>query len=225
MSIDLELNLEVEEDRLELNSGFKRYVQNFADAWFRSPLRIAAAGLFVLFCLAVIAWNLQRLTILDEIVALEVVEFELEDELNQLELQLSSINLDRLTNEIEAENDRVFQGFPELAAWSEGLARVASSKGLTFSYQVEQAHYSPVPNILEVPLVLQFKALDDEADSLFMTTMELVGEVLSDHWHIDVVATQGIGDGKGLVQLVVRAHVWVRDRYGFVDPHTLEETS
>ena len=74
-----------------------------------------------------------------------------------------------------------------------------------------------VPHELEVPVVLEFKATAETADSLFMNAMQLIGRVLRDHWHIDVVSTQARGDGEQLLSLSVDAQVWVRDRYGFVD--------
>ncbi len=222
MSLDIELpDLEPEaqeqDEPMHAHTGIKRYVQMMVDAWFRTPQRIAATMCVVIACCFLIAWNLQRMSILDELVQLRNTEYALDTQLARLEADLVMIDLESLSRAIEDENDRVFQGFPELAAWAEGFARVAGSHGLTFSYKAHTPHLSPVPDVLEVPVVFEFKATPETADSLFTNAMHLIGRVLRDHWHIDVVATQARGDGQQLLTLSVDAQVWVRDRYGFVD--------
>ena len=219
MTLEIELpDLPVEDgEPVEVHRGVKKYVHYIVDAWFRTPQRIAATGLLVLACLTLIFWNLSRLAILDELVSLEVTEYQLDAQLSDLQFELASIDVDGLKRAIEEENDKVFQGFPELAAWAEGLARVAQAQGIIFSYKAQAPHLSPVPDVLEVPLVLQFKASPQTADSLFNKSMELIGRILRDHWHVDVVATSANGTGDALVSVSVQAQVWVRDRFGFVD--------
>ncbi len=230
MSLDIELpdlepEVEEEEETIEAHTGLKRYVQMMVDAWFRTPQRIAGTMCLVIACCFLIAWNLQRMSILHELVELRSTQYALDTQLAKLQADLVMIDLESLSRAIEEENDRVFQGFPELAAWAEGLARVAGSHGLTFSYKAREPHLSPVPDVLEVPVVLEFKATAETADSLFMNAMQLIGRVLRDHWHIDVVSTQARGDGEQLLALSVDAQVWVRDRYGFVDLTLLQSAA
>lgn len=229
MSLDIELpdlvpETEAEDD-VELHHGVKKYVHYIVDAWFRTPSRIAGTVCLVLACCALVGWNLDRLSILDELVELEVTEYGLDNQLEDLQFELASIDLEELNDAIEAENDKVFQGFPELAAWAEGLSQIASAEGISFSYKAEQPHLSPVPDVLEVPLLLSFKALPESADSLFTRSMNLIGRVLRDQWHIDVVSTAAQGTGDELVSVSVQAQVWVRDRFGFVDVASLEKAS
>ncbi|MEM9622480.1 MAG: hypothetical protein AAF993_12570 [Pseudomonadota bacterium] len=200
----------------ELRSALKKNVQLFADTWFKTPLRVAVTGVVVLGCLGLIGWNLQRLAVLDQLVAAEVAEFQLEDQLSDLQIALTRIDMPALKDALEAENEKVFQGFPELAAWAEGLSVVAERRDMQFSYRVEPAHAASVPGLLEVPVWLEFKASGQRADSLFIDAMDLIGVVLSDHWHIEVVSTHGKGGGQQLDELSLRAQVWVRDRFGFV---------
>jgi hypothetical protein len=224
MTLEIELpDLPMDEDEpVEIHRGVKKYVHHIVDAWFRTPVRIAATVLLVLVCLGLIVWNLSRLSILDELVELEVTEYQLDAQLSDLQFELASIDVDGLKRAIEEENDKVFQGFPELAAWAEGLARVAQAQGIIFSYKAQPPHLSPVPDVLEVPLELQFKASAETADSLFNKSMDLIGRILRDHWHVDVVAISADGTGDALVSVSMQAQVWVRDRFGFVDVATLE---
>ena len=197
--------------------GAQRYVQMLVDGWFKTPQRIVVTGCVVAVCLGVITWNLSRLSIFDELIALEATKYELDGQLNDLEIELESLDLQSLTAAIEAESDRIFQGFPQLAAWAEGLAKVAGARGLQFSYKVRESHLSPVPDVLEVPLVLTFKPGDSVTVTFFVECMDLIKGILRDHWHVDVISTHANGDGESLRSLQVQAQVWVRDRYGFID--------
>ena len=220
MSLDIELP--DFDEKIEKHKGLKRYVQLLADAWFRTPRRVAGTICLICACLSIIFWNLSRLSVLDEIVGLEVQEFELDDRLSDLELQLSGYDADQLAEDLAAENSKVFQGFPELAAWTEGLSQVAEGRGITLSYKVDKPHLSAVPGVLEVPIDLSFKADKENADKLFTGSMQLVGVLLQDHWHIDVISTSGVGNGMHLETVNIRAQVWVRDQYGFVDLDDLD---
>ncbi|NKB99868.1 MAG: hypothetical protein GKR90_15410 [Pseudomonadales bacterium] len=220
--MSLEIELPDFEDKIEKHKGLKRYVQLLADAWFRTPKRVAGTVCLVSACLVLINWNLQRLRVFDEIVALEVGEFELNDRLSDLELQLSNYNAEQLSADLESENSKVFQGFPDLAAWTESLGNIAKKRDIILTYTVQKPHLSAVPGVLEVPIDLVFKAEKESADKLFMGSMQLVGVLLQDHWHIDVISTQGKGNGMHLETVTIRAQVWVRDMFGFVDVQALK---
>lgn len=220
--MSLEIELPDFDEKIEKHRGLKRYVQLLADAWFRTPKRIAGTVCLILACFTVIGWNLSRLSILDEVMDLEVREFELKDTLSDIELKLTEFNEDELLSSIEAENDKIFHGFPELAAWTESLSRIALDRGILLAFTVEKPHKSAVPGVLEVPVELQFKAQENAADNLFVGSMDMVGMLLRDHWHIDVIATSGTGSGQKLDALSVKTQVWVKDRYGFVDAETLK---
>ena len=219
--MNLELELDGFDEEIEKHKGLKKYVQLLADTWFRTPKRIVMTCGLCCLCFFVIGWNLDRLKILDELVVLEVAEYELKDRLGDLELEISGLDSELLEQELQAESTKVFQGFPELAAWTQGLARQAERGGINLSYKVEKAHLSAVPGILEVPVVLEFKATEQAADRLFEGAMQLLGVVLRDHWHIDVISTHGKGNGVALSQVSVKAQLWVRDRFGFVDADSL----
>ena len=195
---------------------------NLQTPGLKRPLRVIATCLVVAACIGLIGWNLQRLSVLEELIELEIVEYNLRNQLNDIALRMSGVDMDEISAQILQENERVFQGFPELAAWAQSLAGVAESRGIEFSYKVERPHLSPVPDVLEVPVILKFKARADLADRLFEESMKLLGLILYDHWHIDVISTSARGDGTLLQSLSVRAQVWVRDRYGFVDVSTLQ---
>ena len=222
LELDQDQDMMPPEEKMQYHGGIKKYIHIIVDAWFATPARIAATCALVLACFGLILWNLDRLSILDELVELEVSEYRLDSQLNDLELELASIDVESLSTAIEAENDKVFQGFPELAAWAESLAAIAADRSMVFSYQAKVPHLSPVPDVLEVPITLTFKAAPDSADNLFDQSMALIGFILRDHWHMDVLQTQASGDGDGLDAISLQAQVWVRDRFGFVDLAALQ---
>ena len=221
MSLDIELSDFDEE--LTAHKGVKKQVQRLADGWFKTPKRIALTGCVLVGCVFVIHWNLQRLSVLDELAMLEVQEFDLDMQQSELEVKLAQLDQEELAAKLAEENEKIFQGFPELAAWTDRLTAIAGYKRVDLTYQVEKARFSAVPGILEVPVLLKFKAQEEYADNLFSSTLGLLGFVLADRWHIDVVSTQGRGDGQRLLQVSVQANVWVRDLFGFVDVKTLQK--
>lgn len=222
--MSLEIELPDFDDAVTKPRDFKSYVQVLADQWFKTPKRVATTGAFVLLCLLVIGWNLSRLDILDELAVLKAEEYDLQLQQARLASEFLHLQREGLVDKLARENEKVFQGFPELAAWTDGLTKIADMRNVSLTYKVEKAHFSAVPGILEVPVVLEFKAREAQADSLFTGSLSLLGFVLRDRWHIDVVSTQGLGDGERLLQVVVRAQVWVRDLFGFVDVKELERS-
>ena len=65
----IEIELPDFEEKIETHRGFRKYVQLLADAWFRTPKRVAATLCLVSVCVGIIVWNLQRLTVSDELIA------------------------------------------------------------------------------------------------------------------------------------------------------------
>ena len=223
MSLELEIELPDFDEDIETHKGVKRYVQILADAWFKTPTRIACTVVGVICCLAIIGWNLSRLGVLDQLIAAEVEEFQLEDELSSMRIEISALDSETMHNAIQTENEKVFQGFPELAAWAESLSEIAANRGIELTYRVEDVHLAAIEGLLEVPVTLEFKAFDGSADNLFVSAMNLVGVILQDHWHIDVDSTSASGSGEKLEVISVGAQVWVKDRFGFVNEQLLAD--
>ncbi len=215
--MSLELELPEPEEELFAHRGLKGFVQSLADRMFRTTARCLLVAAIVVSSLAAVAWNVSRLSILDELAALEVQEYRLGDQLADLEFRLETIDLERISAEIEGENHRIFQGFPELSAWAEWLNMQAQSYALDFSYTVGEPHISPVPDVLEVPVVLVLKSDPKQSGNGFANATALMETILRDHWHIDVLGTEASGNLQGLHSMTVEAQVWVRDRYGFFE--------
>ncbi|MEM1436710.1 MAG: hypothetical protein AAGG11_21860 [Pseudomonadota bacterium] len=222
---ELELELELDEELLNEPKTWRGRFQQLSKKFFGTPLAIAGSLLLIILLFGVFLWNLSRLEILDELARLKTEEYRLDIELEEVMAQLDDINVKQLQVQIQDENERVFHGFPELAAWAEGLARYAGEKGVNFRFRATNVHPSPVPEVLEIPLVLEFVPLRNHSGSLFADAMTIVNTVLRDHWHIDVIATSAEGDGKELRKLSLEAQVWVRDRYGFVDLDALSTST
>lgn len=227
MSIEIELpdlpeeGSAAEEDTAPAAIVDKKFVQPLADALFLTTQRLALTLAFFIGCCALIGWNMGRFEIINTVIEKEVLDFELQNELQTLEAEIAELDLGALSDQIADESDRVFQGFPELAAWVERLAVIARRYQIDMTFKVEQARLSAVPKILEVPVYLEFKALDQQADNLFADATFLISTVVRDHWHIDIIEAGAKGNGEQLEQISIRAQVWVRDRFGFVDPEML----
>ena len=226
MSLDIELpDLELNEAELQRPRSWRARLQNLAKQCFGSTERILLSLLVITACLSVTGWNVSRLEILEEVARLREEERSLDLELQSVQKKLQAIDVQELQEQIQNESDRVFQGFPELAAWAEGLARYASKRGVGFSFRAENVHLSPVPEVLEIPLSLRFVPPQDGEVELFNETMHIVQTVLRDHWHVDVIGTSARGSGEKLASLTLNAQVWVRDRFGFVDLEALSLSS
>ena len=210
---------------IQTHKGLKKYIQILADGLFKTPLRIAGTAVLILCCIGVTGWNFYRLSLLDAVMVMEIKKIELSDHLRKLEAELAGIDVDALEQALLAQEGKVFQGFPELAAWGQSLSSAALNYGIALRYQIGEARPSTLPNILTVPVTLDFKAAKGSADSLFIETMQVLSIVLNNHWHIDVLAASGKGDGQNLDQITVSTEVWVRDRFGFVDTTQKKEES
>ncbi len=106
MSLDIELPDFDEE--LTAHKRVKRQVQRLTDAWFKTPKRIALTGCVLLGCVFVIHWNLQRLSVLDELAMLEVQEFDLDMQQSALEAKLAQLDQEELAAKLGEENEKVF---------------------------------------------------------------------------------------------------------------------
>lgn len=219
--MNVELELEDFDDKIETHQGLQKHVQAIANTLFLTPARVVLCLAAWVLALTSIAWNLERMAVLDQLIQLEYTEFDLLDELGDLQLKVSGIDPDTLAAELQQESSKVFQGFPYLAAWNAALAETAAEHNIALQTKVGDAHHSAVPGILEVPVLLILKGNTQGADNFYQVAMQLVGRVLRDHWHIDVISTQATGDGTQMVQLTIQAQVWVRDRFGFVDAEAL----
>ncbi len=223
MSMELDLDLQHITAEVSTNRRVKSRVQTLADQLFRNIPMTTFSLLIVVLSLALVHWNVSRLSVLDELAKLEVQEYRLSDQLDDLEFRLQNIDFDRLSAEIEDQNNRVFQGFPNLSAWAESLNAQADLFGLDFSYSVGKPHPSPVPDVLEVPMILKLQAGNNQRNESFINATSFVETILRDHWHIDVLATEAVGDSNGLTAMSIDAQVWVRDRFGFVELTSISE--
>ncbi len=214
--LDYEL-VEEEEEALETLTGSKRIVQKLANAAFATPLRTAAMLTLMAGSIAVVIWNLgYRLTVFDTLVEVEVQKNALESELNAMRNKLSKIDPQELESKISVENSRVFRGFPQAAAWIQQLDERAQKFQLSFNYEVEPTRASPIPDVLEMPIVFHIHNVEEGVDSAFSDIMQFIGTLVADRWHLDSLTTQATGTGDSLKELHVRAVVWVRDPHGFV---------
>lgn len=226
MSLDIELpDIELNEAELKRPRTWRAWVQGLGKQCFGTTERTLLSLLVTGLCLSITGWNVSRLEILEELARLREEERSLDLELKSVQKKLQAIDVQELQAQIQNESDRVFQGFPELAAWAEGLARYADQRGVGFSFRAENVHLSPVPEVLEIPLSLQFVPPRDGQVELFSEAMHIVQTILRDHWHVDVIGTSARGDGEKLASLTLNAQVWVRDRFGFVDLEALSVSS
>ena len=208
--------VEKEEKPNHLNT-FRAYLGVVMQHWFKTPGRIFATLCLVIGCLITISWNLNRLSVFDRLLQVESDQYSFYSKLEMLKLEQAALDIDNLELQIEEENERVFQGFPELAAWVEGAAGLAENQQMTFAYTVGSSAPSSVPGVLEVSLKVSMRSQAADGGKLFANGMHLVHRMLSGRWHIDVLGARGMGNGSKMESLELDLVVWVSDRYGFVD--------
>ncbi|MEM7077053.1 MAG: hypothetical protein AAF513_00365 [Pseudomonadota bacterium] len=204
-------------------SLLRRAVQYLADSCFKTPLRIGGMLCLWVLCFSIIGWNLQQLSLVDEVTRLERDGYAREDRLGRMRAKLSDMDLQQVADDIVRADEVVFQGFPVLAAWTELLRQRALEKDILLDFVVLPARPSAVTGILEVPLTINFKAGRPTADTLFMASLGLADAFVHDQWHVDVIAVQARGGGQGATEVEMGIEVWVRDRYGFLSEEMLAQ--
>lgn len=198
-------------------SPMKRLVDDLSSRMFRNSIGLASTAVVLAVAVALLVWSVFfRLDILNEVVALEMIELDLEDKHSTLALQLSALNADSMESEIEEQSTRIFPGFPALANWIERVSERAEGMNMMVRYRVEPASYAPVDEVLEVPVIIELEVASEDDDELFGRGMGLIASLLQDHWHLDIASTSAKGDGKGMRTLEMEARVWVFDVEEFI---------
>ncbi|MCR9277671.1 MAG: hypothetical protein NXH85_06820 [Pseudomonadaceae bacterium] len=198
-------------------SPMKRLVDDLSSRMFKNSAGMVATAAAVSIAAALLIWSVFfRLDILDEVVALEMLELDLEDQHATLALQLSALNSESMESEIAEQSTRIFPGFPALANWIERVSERAEGMNMNVRYRVEPASYAPVDEVLEVPVIIELEVASDDDGELFSRGMGLIASLLQDHWHLDIASTSAEGDGKGMRTLEMEARVWVFDVEEFV---------
>ncbi len=207
-------------------SPMKRVMDDLSSRMFRNTAGVATTAVVVCTSAALLIWSVFfRLDILDEVVALEMVELDLEDKHATLALQLSALNTDSMESEIQQQSTRIFPGFPALANWIERVSERAEGMNMNVRYRVEPASYAPVDEVLEVPVVIELEVASEDDSELFSRGMGLIASLLQDHWHLDIASTTAKGDGEGMRTLEMEARVWVFDVEEFVSSSLIADRS
>lgn len=207
-------------------SPMKRLMDDLSSRMFKNTTGVAVTAVVVSVAAVLLVWSVFfRLDILNEVVALEMVELDLEDKHATLALQLSALNSESMESEIQEQSTRIFPGFPALANWIERVSERAEGMNMIVRYRVEPASYAPVDEVLEVPVIIELEVASEDDGELFSRGMGLIASLLQDHWHLDIASTSAEGDGKGMRTLEMEARVWVFDVEEFVSSSLIADRS
>ncbi len=206
------------EQTVETLTGSALLLQRLANRMFRGPVRVLFSLLLVAAAAWAIHWNLtDRLELLESLIETERHEFALSSDLADLQSKLRRFDPQVLANEIEQEDRRVFDGFPQVAAWPTLLGHHAQARSLSLDYKLGEARQAIISEVLEVPVEFQFSTGTDGAAGNFDSVLQFVGVLLTDRWHLDIVSVDASGAGKGMDRLSMDATIWVHDWHGFSD--------
>jgi hypothetical protein len=67
-----------------------------------------------------------------------------------------------------------------------------------------------------MPITLTFLPADDRDESIFINSMEMIKQLLSEKWHLDIISTKALGNPNGLSSLQTTLQVWVSDDHATV---------
>jgi len=199
----------------------KKPLQLFADdmsnKFFMNPATSVLTIAVILICIALIGWNLlYRLPDLNQIHTLEYSVREKRLLAEELKTSLGALNGQDIDHQIEVAHKRIFSSYNQLAIWVNEAAELADALNLDMSYSVGNAHKTKLSDTIEMPITLTFLPADDRDESIFINSMEMIKQLLSEKWHLDIISTKALGNPNGLSSLQTTLQVWVSDDHATV---------
>ena len=196
-------------------TSVRRLVEICAHYLYGDLKKTLITGTGLVFLISMLVWSLvYRLAIFDELTALELTHTLLLQQLEDRTYELNQIDSISLGQHLEQADVRVFPGFPSVASWLTDLSRATEKRHYQFSYQLGDGRTSHLEGVLEVPVTFTLKRAQLLADNSFEQTMNLLGSLHAEQWHLDVIGTQAKGTGSGMSEMTVESLIWVRDIQG-----------
>jgi len=193
-------------------AGLRRLIEICAYHLYGNTKKTFVSLTILVFFMAMLIWSLVfRLSVFDQIMNLELTHTHLLQELEDKNYELSQIDSLKLDQNIERANERIFPGFPSVAAWLTDLSEASKISQYQFSYQLGDGRNSHLDGVLEVSVTFVLKRLRHTVDNSFGQTMDFLGTLHTDQRHLDVVRTEAKGSGAGMTEITVESIIWVRD--------------
>lgn len=212
----LEEDLSASQSLRSFKSPLTLFIEDLANRLFANRATTALATGVMLACIALIGWNLFfRLPDPAHLEQLTVDKQDKTERLQVLTRRFQEIDRSDIEEQLEVENVRVFKSYPKMALWIDAVAKRAATGNIDVTYRVDDPHTAPIQDVLEVPIVIDFSTQDSQRSDLFGSAMAIVGDMLADQWHLDIISTTARGGSDGLSRMQVTAQVWVTDSEGF----------
>jgi hypothetical protein len=185
-------------------------IEDMSNRMFMNRVTSAASLAVIMICVALIAWNLlYRSPDLNQIHTLDYAIQEKRLLVEELENSLSEIDGQEIDYQIDVEYERVFSSYDQLAIWINEASELAEALNLNMSYSVGNAGQTEISDTIEVPITLIFLSAVENDESVFINSMELIKQLLSENWYMDIVSTKAAGNPGGLSSLQTTFKVWV----------------
>ncbi|MEE9322268.1 MAG: hypothetical protein V3U76_17650 [Granulosicoccus sp.] len=185
-------------------------VEDMSDKMFMSFATSVATLAVITICVALIAWNLLYRS--PDLNQLNTLDYDIQEKrllVNDLTTSLGAINDQEIDYQIDAEYKRIFNSYHQLAIWMNEAGELATALNLDMSYRVGNIGKTKIRGTIEVPITLTFVSATKNEESVFSNSMELIKQLLSENWHLDIVSTKAIGNPSGLSSLQTTFQVWV----------------
>jgi len=193
-------------------AGLRRFIEICAYHLYGNTGKTIVSLTILLFFITMLIWSLIfRLSVFDQLLNLELTHTHLLQELEDKQYELAQIDSQKLDQNIERADERVFPGFPSVAAWLTDLSEASANRQYQFSYQLSDGRTSHLEGVLEVTVTFVLKRSRHTFDNSFGQTMNLLGRLHTDQRHLDVVRTEAKGSGAGMTEIEVESTIWVRD--------------
>lgn len=208
--VALESELASENSVRSIKKPLQLLIEDMSNRMFMNRVASAASIAVIMICVALIAWNLlYRSPDLNKIHTLDYAIQEKRLQVVELTKSLDAVDGEEIDYQIDVEYERIFSSYDQLAIWINEADELADALNLDMSYSVGNAGQTKIDDTIEVPITLTFLPATEEGELVYIHSMELIKQLLSENWYMDIVSTKAIGSPSGLSSLQTTFKVWV----------------
>ena len=195
-------------------------VSEAADWFARDLITQSLLGAVLLTAIGLLGWTLAvQLKAGNEFNAAIQREVSLSLALEDLRATVLRLRYQHLADKVAAVEQKLVPDYGSLAKWLHDLQAASATRGIALSYTVnEEQVMAARPGLLAVPLLLTVQARAGVRADPYGEGLALLRLLGDGPWAGEVVATDGEGEGQGLVRMSFEYRIWMRSRDGFGPP-------